>query len=177
MLAIPLAAAIAERAMGRLFFSKSGKFQLWVNQTNGPETSQQMLDWYSVTHITHGVAFFFLVWLVARGKCSAARSALIALFLESAWEVFENCPFTINRFRAGTAADAYTGDTVLNSMFDIVSCMVGWAIARYLPWWASVAFVVLTEVGLALAVRDNLTLSILMLIHPFAGIKAWQQGG
>jgi hypothetical protein len=176
-LAIPFAAAVAERCMGRLFLSQSGAIRLWVSQTNGPETSQQFFDWYSITHMTHGIVFYFFAWLIGRGKWSVKTLFFIALTTESAWEVFENCPFTINRFRAATAADGYNGDTILNSMCDIVSCMAGWALAKYLPAWATITFVVLTEVTLALAVRDNLTLSILMLIHPVEAIKQWQHGG
>jgi len=163
--------------MGRSFFSKSGIIKLWVNQTNGPETSQQVADWYSITHMLHGIALYFLIWLVARRKWRLGFCMLLAIAAEAAWEIFENCPYTINRFRAATAADGYYGDSILNSFFDSIFSLAGFFLARYLPAWATILFIVITEVGLALAVRDNLTLNIIMLIHPFESIKHWQMGG
>jgi hypothetical protein len=175
-----VAAGVSELVMGRSFLSKSGAIKFWVWGNNGPEMSQQVADFYSITHMWHGVFFYGVIWLVCRWRrwrFDARWAALWAVFLEAAWEVFENTPYTIGRFRAGTAAVGYTGDTVLNSVFDIVFCMLGFWIARALPVWATVLVVVVFEVALAFLVRDNLTLSTLMLIYPIESIKQWQMGG
>ena len=102
---------------------------------------------------------------------------VLAVLLEAAWEVFENTPFVINRYRAATISLDYYGDSIINSMSDIVSMMFGFWIARRAPLWLSVGLVIVLEVMVALIIRDNLTLNILMLIHPFEAIKRWQQGG
>jgi hypothetical protein len=177
-----------EFGMGRIGISKSGKILLWVNETNGAETSQQMFDWYSVTHVEHGLVLYGVVWAVHRGlaRMGVGRKGkawsfgvifLWGVFLEAAWEVLENSPFIIDRYREATAANGYTGDTVLNSMMDIVCCAAGLVVTRYLPWWGTVVALVVIEVTLALVIRDNLTLNGIMLIHPVEAIKRWQSGG
>jgi hypothetical protein len=178
--AIAVAAMIAaELAMGRLILSKSGTLLLWVSQTDGPETSQQLFDWYSVTHVEHGLLFYGGVWLLGfllpRMRCPDA-SFLAVLAIEAAWEVLENSPIIIDRYRAQTAAVGYTGDTLLNSLTDLACCMLGWLIARKLPPWGTVVLFVLVEIGLALAIRDNFALNVLMLAWPVQAIKRWQQG-
>ena len=102
---------------------------------------------------------------------------MLAVLLEATWEVFENTPFVIDRYRAATISLDYYGDSIINSMSDIVSMMVGFWIARRVPVWISVGLVIVLEVMVALIIRDNLTLNILMLIHPFEAIKRWQLGG
>jgi hypothetical protein len=126
--------------------------------------------------VIHGIGFYALLWLVARRLPPGVRF-VIAVLLEAAWEVFENTPFVINRYRAATISLDYYGDSVINSMSDIVSMMLGFWIARRAPPWLSVVLVVVLEVTVVLIIRDNLTLNILMLIHPFEAIKRWQLGG
>jgi hypothetical protein len=98
------------------------------------------------------------------------------VLLEASWEVFENTPFVIERYRAATISLDYYGDSIVNSMTDIVSMMAGFWIARKSPVWASVALVVVLELAVGAIIRDNLTLNILMLIHPFEAVKRWQLG-
>jgi hypothetical protein len=171
--ALLLTVALLEHAMGRSLVSGSGTIRLWTSQPNGPETSQQLADPYSFTHLLHGLLFYAALRFLLPHLPSRTRF-LLALALEAAWEVFENSPFTIHRYRANTAAVGYEGDTLLNSLGDIVSCAAGFALARVLPPWLAVALFFATELTLALTIHDNLTLSILMLLHPFPAIKHWQ---
>ncbi len=110
------------------------------------------------------------------GPASVGARAAVALALESAWEVYENTDTVINRYRAATIALGYYGDSVTNSVADILACLLGFVLARRLAWWWTVSWVVATEIVLAIAIRDNLTLNIIMLIRPIEAIKRWQLG-
>jgi hypothetical protein len=176
---------IIEKAMGRIGWSKSGQLLLWVNETNGPETSQQLFDWYSVTHVEHGFVLYFIAWLawrLIRGKEAVGRvnaaweggSFLFVLIAEAGWEVLENSPVIIERYRSQTAAVGYNGDTILNSVSDVLCCMLGWWIARKLPWWVTLLVFIGTETLLAFMVRDNFLLNVLMLTVPVEAVKRWQ---
>ena len=170
------AAAAMELAMGLAPICKCGYVKFWHGIVNSSENSQHITDWYTVSHIVHGLGFYLLLWAVARRLPPGTRFVL-AVLLEATWEVFENTPFVINRYRAATISLDYYGDSVVNSMSDIASMMGGFWIARRAPLWLSVGLVIVLEVMLALIIRDNLTLNILMLIHPFEAIKRWQLGG
>jgi hypothetical protein len=161
--------------MGRPTVCTCGDIDLWVGEVNS-RTSQMLSDWYSPSHIVHGFLFYGALWLVAR-KWPIERRFLTALTVEAAWEIIENTPMIINRYREATAALGYTGDSVLNSVSDIAMMGVGFFLARKLPVWASVAVVLLLELVPLIIIRDNLTLNVWMLLAPNEAVKAWQSGG
>ena len=169
-------AAIAELAMGRKIWGISGEPGVWSGDVNSSHNSQYMTDPYSFSHITHGILFYAVTWLFAR-KLPVRVRALIALGVEAAWEIVENTDVIIQRYRAATISLHYYGDSVMNSMCDILSCMVGFGLAYLLPARVSIVAVVVLEVTLALWIRDGLFLNIVMLIHPIPAIRAWQSAG
>ena len=173
--ALVLTAGI-ELWMGRSPLGPDGKFGLWEGDIWSSENSQRFADPYSFSHLVHGILFYGFLWLVAR-KLPVRYRLLMALAVEAGWELLENSPLIINRYREATIALGYTGDSVLNSLSDILMMTIGFLFAFRARPWVSVAAVIVMEVGCALWVRDNLTLNIIMLVHPIDAIKAWQMGG
>jgi len=174
--AILVLTAVVELWMGRSPLGPDGKFGLWDGNIWSSENSQRLADPYSFSHIVHGISFYAVLWLLAR-KLPVRQRLLIALALEAGWEMLENSPFIINRYREATISLGYVGDSVLNSLSDILMMTIGFLFAFRVPWHVSVAAVIIMEIGCALWVRDNLTLNIIMLIHPFDAIKHWQMAG
>src|SRR5690348_3927848 len=159
------AAAAAELSMGRHPICTCGTVDLWVGLRDSPKTSQMLSDWYSFSHVVHGLLFYALLWFVLCRSRVATRF-LVALFIEAAWEVIENTPFVIDRYRETTAALGYSGDSVLNSVSDILTMCVGFWVARKLPVWASILLFLALEIVPLFVIRDNLTLNIINLIAP-----------
>lgn len=176
-LAVVLAVGVVEHVMGRLLLPKHLPVRFWVSEVDSSDNSQHLFDWYSFSHLIHGFIFYFLFfYLLGRWRQWPLGLVLLAcVTLESAWEVLENSPFIINRYRSETASLDYTGDTILNSTSDILCCLLGFALARRLPVWASIVLILILEIGCAILIRDNLTLNVLMLLHPSEAIKHWQQ--
>jgi hypothetical protein len=173
--AILVCAAGIELAMGRHPICTCGTIDLWVGARESPRTSQMLADWYSLSHIVHGLLFYAALWLVAR-RWPVQSRFLAALLIEAAWEVTENTPFIIDRYRATTAAIGYTGDSVINSLSDMVMMALGFLLARKLPVWGAVLLVVALEIIPLLAIRDNLTLNVWALIAPNQSLQSWQAG-
>ncbi len=168
-------AAIAELAMGRKIWGIGGEPGVWSGDVNSSHNSQFLTDPYTFSHITHGMLFYGLFWLLAR-QLSVRMRALMTVALEAAWEVVENTDMVIQRYRAATISLHYYGDSVMNSMCDILACMVGFGLAYLLPPRVSIIFVIALELFLALWIRDGLFLNIIMLIHPIGAIRTWQAG-
>jgi hypothetical protein len=169
------AAATIELAMGRHPICTCGTVELWVGARDSPKTSQMLADWYSLSHIVHGLLFYALLWLVLRRRAVEWRF-VAALLIEAAWEVVENTPLVIDRYRETTAALGYSGDSVVNSVSDMLMMCVGFLLARKLPLPATVSLLVLLEIVPLLVIRDNLTLNIWNLIASNAAVAAWQAG-
>lgn len=159
--------------MGRDAICPCGTVSLWEADPNGPRTSQMLLDWYSPSHVVHGLALYGLLWLAARDRSLSCRF-LIALAIEALWEVVENTPWVIDRYREATIALGYNGDSLLNSLSDMAMMCAGFLAARRLPVWTSLALVAALELVPLLVIRDNLVLNIVMLLAPNEAIRSWQ---
>jgi len=170
---IVVTAAAIELAMGRHPICTCGTVELWVGARDSPKTSQMLADWYSASHIVHGLLFYGLLWLAFR-RWPIERRFLAALLVEARWEIIENTPLVIERYRETTAAIGYSGDSVVNSMSDIAMMAIGFLAARKLPVWTSVLLLLALEVVPLFVIRDNLTLNIWNLLAPNPAIQAWQ---
>ena len=179
---ISMAAVVILLAMGRPPICECGYVKLWHGDINSMGNSQHIADWYTPSHIIHGPIFYALGWLFfAKWKLggeNAIRWGLpLAVFLEAAWEVLENTPMVIDRFRSVTANWGYSGDSVLNSTADIGWMAFGFYLAMRLPIWLTVTLAIIAEVVAALVGRDGLTLTVIMLLFPIDAIAEWQAAG
>ena len=181
-LAVALAAGAILLAMGRVPICACGTVKLWHGVVQSSENSQHIADWYSFSHVIHGLLFYFFAHILwRRWKWFGGRPAVwalpIAVAFEAFWELLENSPTIIDRYRAVTVSFDYYGDSVLNSLSDIGFMALGFWLASKLPVWASVALALVFELFTLAAVRDNLTLNIVMLVWPLDAVRQWQAGG
>jgi hypothetical protein len=164
------------RSQGRLWWCSCDYLLIWSGDPWSSDNSQHLLDPYSFTHVLHGFIFCGLLALIVP-RLSPVWQLWLAVSIEAVWEVVENSEFVIRRYREETAALGYHGDTIINSLADILLCGIGFVLARHLGFRRTFALFVLTEVGLAIWIRDNLSLNILMLIYPIDAVKEWQAAG
>jgi hypothetical protein len=164
---------LVEWLMGREFLSDSG-FGVWAGART-PDTSQWMVDPYTFSHVLHGILFYWML-LPLRRRVGVGARFLIASLIEVAWEILENSPPVIDRYRAATVSLDYYGDSILNSTLDVASAMVGFWLAWRFDWKWMLLFLVVIELLCLYFVRDNLTLNVLMLLYPSEAIKQWQMG-
>ena len=173
LLAVLLVAVAILFAMGRPPICSCGMVELWGEI--GPKQSQMLADWYSPSHIIHGFIFYAALRWLWPGAPMEQRF-LLALLIESAWEIAENTPLVIDRYREATMALGYSGDSIVNSASDIAMMAIGFLAARRLPLWASVGIVLVLELIPLIVIRDNLALNIVMLLAPSDAILNWQAG-
>jgi hypothetical protein len=168
-----LIASSVEHAMGRRLFSASGIIRFWGGGPNSPENSQQFADWYSFSHLIHGFCLYAIASFFGRRKWKPSGRFLLAVALEASWEMIENSPIIIARYRQ-TVTTGYAGDTIFNSMSDILCAVIGYTIASRLPVWTVILLAVLMELLRGIVIHDGLVLNVIMLLHPFPAIKHWQ---
>jgi len=161
--------------MGRTLICECGTVLLWTPADDLAGSSQHIADWYTFSHIIHGFLFYWVLWLLFR-KYTVCERALGAIFVEAAWEIVENSPWIIDRYREATIAVGYTGDSVLNSVFDVLWMLLGFVFAWRMPVWVTVLTGIAFELLALWVIRDNLTLNVLMLVYPVEAIKVWQGG-
>ena len=159
--------------MGRIPICECGYVKLFEPGVNTPGNSQHLSDWYTPSHIIHGFLFFGLAWLLFRKQPIAMRLSF-AVLIEAAWELLENSPLIIDRYRSATMALGYSGDSILNSAMDTVFMALGFFFAARMPVWVTVAVAVVFELFTGWLIRDNLTLNVIMLLWPIDAIKEWQ---
>lgn len=162
--------------MGRIWWCECGEPDLWSWHIWSRHNSQHVIDPYTFTHVMHGILFYGLFRLLLGSRLAGLR-AILAIGVEAAWEIAENTSWLIDRYRESTISLDYYGDSVINSLADILACLGGYALAATIPVWLSVAGVAVTEVVLLIWIRDSLLLNVVMLIRPIEAIKTWQMGG
>lgn len=159
--------------MGRIPICECGYVKLFEPGVNTPGNSQHLSDWYTPSHIIHGFLFFGLAWLLFRKQPIAMRLSF-AVLIEAAWELLENSPLIIDRYRSATMALGYSGDSILNSAMDTVFMALGFFFAARMPVWVTVVVALMFELFTGWLIRDNLTLNVIMLLWPIDAIKEWQ---
>ena len=172
---IILVEGVALYAMGHPLICKCGYVKLWHFDVVSAENSQHVFDWYTPSHIIHGFLFYALFWLVMPRTSFGAR-LIAAVLLESSWEVIENTDFVINHYREMTISLDYYGDSVLNSVSDILFMVVGFYLAAWLPVWLTIVLAIALEIFIGIMIRDGLTLNVIMFVWPSEAILQWQQG-
>ena len=167
------------RLLGRIWWCAAGDGGFWVSDVWSEHNSQHIADAYSFSHVGHGL-LFVLAFRYLPGirrlmqRLSFAWQFAVAAGIEAGWEVLENSPIIIERYREATMAVGYSGDSIANSIGDLAFCMIGFVFAAKVKWYWTVAVFVVIEIAMLIAIRDNLTLNVLMLIYPLEAIKSWQ---
>lgn len=162
--------------LGQPAICECGIVKVWEGVVLSSGNSQHLTDWYTFSHVIHGFLFYLGLWYFFP-RISVAKRFLIAVALEVGWELFENTPLIIEHYREQALAQGYTGDSIINSLFDTFAMMLGFFLAVRWPVWVIVSLGVVMEIFVGYSIRDNLTLNTIGLLHQFEFIHEWQRGG
>lgn len=164
--------------MGQPCLPQDSGLVFWYGDVNGPGNSQHITDWYTFTHILHGFLFYFITYGISilLPVVTVNYGYLIALFTAATWEIVENTPCVINRYRQTAVASGYNGDSVINSFCDSVFCTLGFWMSYFTPWWVILVLGIAEEILLAIIIRDNLLMNIIQIVFSFKFISDWQAG-
>ncbi len=174
-LALVVLQALVLCIFGQPLICECGYVKLWEGVVLGAGNSQHLTDWYTFSHIIHGMLFYLGLWFFFP-RLSVAQRFALAVGVEAAWEITENTPMVIQHYREQALAQGYTGDSIINSVSDTIAMMFGFLLARKLPVWSVVVLAIGLELWVGYSIRDNLTLNVINLIHHFDFIAAWQTG-
>ncbi len=174
---IVLATVVVLRAFGQPWWCAVGDLAPWSWDIWSPHNSQHVVDPYTWTHLLHGVVLYWILWLVLRRRTSEPTRFVIAMAIEALWEIVENTPMVIEKYREATISLDYTGDSVLNALGDLAACAVGFAFTAVVPAWVSLVAFVGIEIALIATIRDSLIMNLIMLLWPIEALKAWQMDG
>ena len=169
--------ALALLSLGQPFWCDSGDLAPWSSAINSSHNSQHLADPYTLTHVLHGILLYGALWAAVGTRLSTMSRFAVAMGFEAAWEILENTAFIIERYRVGTVSLDYYGDSMFNSLGDLLACALGFGVAAALPVWGSAVAVVAVEIVLLIWIRDSLLLNVVMLVRPFESIRDWQLGG
>jgi hypothetical protein len=181
LLGTTLVTAVILRAMGQPWWCSCGLLVPWSWDIWTPHNSQHLIDPYFFSHLLHGVLFYAVLFLIGTRAPMVAKLPLrlrfsMAIIVEAGWEILENSPIIIERYRTATISLDYFGDSIANSAIDIAACAIGFLFTARVKWWWSLVAFLLVELALLLTIRDCLTLNIVMLTYPVEAIKTWQSG-
>jgi len=173
---VTVATLVTLWAMGRNITCPCGHTLLWYGGNDNVQSSQHLFDWYSPSHLIHGILFYGATFLVMR-RFALGWRLLVATLVEGAWEILENTETVINRYREFTVSGEYWGDSVVNSAADLGAMFLGFWLALRLPIWVSVLIIIGFEALTTWLIRDGLALNIIMLLMPSETILEWQSAG
>ena len=174
LVAIAFGTCVVLALMGRVWWCEVGDWAPWSWDVWSPHNSQHLIDPYSLSHIEHGIGLFLLLSVLGGKSLSIQSRTLIVAGVEAVWEIVENTPLMINRYREATISLDYFGDSILNSVSDYGMCLLGVLLVRKTSWKFGVAAFVALEITSVLWIRDSLILNIVMLIAPIEAIRLWQ---
>lgn len=163
------------KLMGRPLWCDCGSFRPWVGDVSSTHESKHLVDPYTLSHFIYGLILYALLHYAAP-KLHLGWRAAIATSLSTFWELVENTPFVIGRFRQGTITAGYSGDGLANSVLDTVAALGGFLVAARILWQGSVALAIAIELACLIAIRDGLSVNTIMLIKPIDAIREWQKG-
>ncbi len=161
--------------LGQPVIAQSGRILLWAGNPLSTDTSQQISDWYSFSHVIHGFLFYALLHYLTP-RLPLATRLLIAIGLEVGWEIAENLPMSIQHYRQQALAVGYSGDSILNSVLDTVMMVIGFVMALRMPVWSLVALGIGFELFTGVMIRDGLVLNVIGFVWTPEFIAQWQTG-